>query len=301
MLALTVGHEVIGKVVKTGPKVTTLKVGDLAGVGAQVYACLECQNCKNDNENYCPHQISTYGDPYPDGYIAQGGFASHIRCHEYFAFPIPDSIPAHEAAPMLCAGITTYSPLVRANVGPGKTVGVVGIGGLGHFALLWASALGAEVYALSHTANKEQDALSLGAKHFVNTTEKDWAKPLAFKFDFILNCADRTDKFNMADYFSTLKVNGHFHNVGLPDAPLPQLKAQDFAGNGCYIGSSHIGSRPEMLNMLKLAANMKLKPIIETLPVSEAGCKEGVEKVNENKVRYRFTLVDFDKAFPNRS
>ena len=126
-MPLTVGHEVIGKVVKTGSKVQTLKEGDLAGVGAQVFACLECAQCKDNNENYCPHQVSTYGDNYPDGYIAQGGFASHIRCHEYFVFPIPESIPVHEAAPMMCAGLTTYSPLVRANTGPGKTVAIVGM------------------------------------------------------------------------------------------------------------------------------------------------------------------------------
>lgn len=171
---------------------------------------------------------------------------------------------------------------------------------MGHFAILWAAALGAEVYALSHTADKEEDAKALGAKHFINTTEKDWAKPYAFTFDFILNCADATQKFNMSDYLSTLKVNCKFHNVGLPDEPLPELKAQDFAPNGCYIGASHLGSRPEMLEMLKLATDKQLKPIIQTLPISEQTCKEGVEKVHTNEVRYRFTLTDFDKAFPDR-
>jgi len=300
-LPITVGHEVIGKVVKVGPKVTTAKVGDRVGVGAQVRSCMKCPQCKSDNENYCPEQVDTYGAEYEDGSISQGGFANYIRCHEYFVFPIPESIPDEIAAPMMCAGITTYSPLRRAGVGPGKKVGIVGIGGLGHFAILWASALGAEVYAISHSPDKEQDAKYLGAKHFINTSEKDWAKPYAFTFDFILNCADATDKFNMSDYLSTLKVNCHFHNVGLPDNPLPELKAQDFAPNGCYIGASHLGSRPEMLEMLKLAAERQLKPIIETIPISEAGCKDGVERVHDNKVRYRFTLTNFDRAFPNRS
>jgi len=299
-LPITVGHEVIGKVVKVGSKVTTAKVGDRVGVGAQVRACLKCPQCKSDNENYCPHQVDTYGAEYEDGSISQGGFASHIRCHEYFVFPVPESLSDEIAAPMMCAGITTYSPLKRAGVGPGKKVGIVGIGGLGHFAILWANALGAEVYAISHTADKQKDAEALGAKHFINTSEKDWSKPYAFTFDFILNCADATDKFNLSDYFSTLKVNCSFHNVGLPDSALPQLKAQDFAPNGCNIGASHLGSRPEMLEMLKLAVDKKLKPIIETIPVSESGCKEGVERVNDNKVRYRFTLTNFDKAFPDR-
>jgi alcohol dehydrogenase (NADP+) len=165
---------------------------------------------------------------------------------------------------------------------------------------MWASALGAEVYAISHSPNKKDDALKLGAKHFILSSEKDWAKPYAFTFDFILNCADATDKFNLSDYFSTLKVNCTFHNVGLPDSPFPQLKATDFASNGCSMGTSHLGSRPEMLAMLKLAADKGLHPYIETLPLSESGCKEGVERVHDNKVRYRLTLVDFDKQFPNR-
>lgn len=166
---------------------------------------------------------------------------------------------------------------------------------------MWAKALEAEVYALSHSPDKEQDCLALGADQFVSTKEKDWHKPLAFKFDFILNCADMTNVFNLSDYMSTLAVNGTFHNVGLPDKPLPQLMAQDFASNGCKIGGSHIGSRPEMIEMFKLASEKKIKPIIETLELSEQGCKEAVEKVHDNRVRYRFTLVNFDKAFPNRA
>lgn len=173
-------------------------------------------------------------------------------------------------------------------------------GGLGHFGVLWAAAMGADVSVISHSADKEKDAKKLGAKNFINSNEKDWAKPWAFTFDFILNCADMTSDFKLSDYLSTLAVNGSFHNVGLPDKPLPQLMAQDLVPNGCTIGASHIGSRPEMLKMLKLAADKKLKPIIETLPVSEKGCAEAVQRVDKNDVRYRFTLTDYDKAFPDR-
>ncbi|MCJ1486096.1 hypothetical protein MMC06_006272 [Schaereria dolodes] len=275
-LPLCVGHEIIGKAIKVGDKVSTVKVGDRVGVGAQVWACLECKVCKSDNENYCPHQVATYNAPYPDGTIAQGGYSSH------------------------CAGLTTYSPLVRAGTGPGKKVAILGIGGLGHYALLWANALGAEVYAISHSPEKEADARKLGAKHFICTQEKEWAKPWAFTFDFILNAADMTHKFNLQEYMSTLKVNGTLHNVGLPDEPLPQIMAQDFASNGANIGGSHIGNRPEAIAMLKLASDKNLKPMIETLDISEAGCKEAVERVKVNDVRYRFALVNFDKAFPGR-
>jgi len=200
---------------------------------------------------------------------------------------------------MLCAGLTTYSPLVRANTGPGKKVAVVGIGGLGHFGVLWANALGAEVYAISHSPSKKDDALKLGAKEFISTADKDWAKKWEFTFDFILNTADMTHTFNMTEYMSTLAVNGTFHNVGLPDEPLPQIMAQDFMSNGSKIGGSHIGSRPEALAMLKLASEKNIKPMIETIDISEKGCKEAVERVQKNDVHYRFSLVGFEKAFGN--
>ncbi|KAF2089910.1 GroES-like protein [Saccharata proteae CBS 121410] len=300
-LPLCVGHEVIGRAIKVGKGVTTIKVGDRVGVGAQIGADLTCDNCKADQENYCPNAIDTYGAPYPDGTIAQGGYASHIRAHEYFTFKIPDNLETSLAAPMLCAGLTTYSPLVRLGAGPGKKVGIVGLGGLGHFGVLWAKSLGAEVYVLSHTPSKKEDALKLGASHFVCTKDKDWAAPLKFKLDFIINTADATDKFNLPDYFSTLKVNGKFHMVGFPDNPLPQIQAQAFAPNGCYMGASHIGNRPEMLAMLELASKQDIKSWVQTIDISEKGCKEAVERVyNNDNVRYRFTLTGFDKAFGKR-
>jgi alcohol dehydrogenase (NADP+) len=263
---------------------------------------------KNDSD----HIPDTYNAPYnldeghsdkpmkdKDGnqIFSQGGYSSHSRVHERFVFPIPDNIPSHEAGPMMCAGLTTYSPLVRAGCVPGKKVAILGIGGLGHFGILWAKALGAEVWALSHTPGKKAEALKLGADHFVSTGDKDWAKPLAFTFNFILNCADMTNEFDLSTYMSTLAVNGEFHNVGLPDKPLPQMMAQDFAPNGAKIAGSHIGSRPEALAMLKLASEKGLHPMIETMDISEAGCKKAVEKVNVNDVRYRITLTGFHKAF----
>ncbi|KAI1773167.1 GroES-like protein [Hypoxylon cercidicola] len=299
---LCVGHEVVGKAVKVGPQVKDVKVGDRVGVGAQIWSCLKCAQCKSDNENYCPSQVGTYGAPYPKDVdpnetISQGGYSSHIRAHEYFVFPIPDAIPSHLAAPMLCAGLTVWSPLVRAGTGPGKKVAIVGLGGLGHFAVMWASALGAEVTVISHSPSKKADAMKLGASHFVSSGAEGWAKPLAFTFDFVLNSADMTHEFNLDEYLSILKVGCCFHQVGVPDEPLRDLKPQQFMANGSSIGASHIGSRPECLAMLRLAAEKKLFPFVETLPVSEKACAEAVERVKKNDVRYRFTLVDFDKAF----
>ncbi|KAK7524718.1 chaperonin 10-like protein [Phyllosticta citriasiana] len=301
-LPLCVGHEIVGKVVKVGKDVTTIKVGDRVGVGAQISADLTCGNCKADQENYCPKAIDTYGAPYPDGTISQGGYSSHIRAHEYFTFKIPENIEDSLAAPMLCAGLTVYSPLVRLGAGPGKTIGIVGIGGLGHFGILFAKALGAEVYAISHSPNKKDDAIALGAKGFICTKDKDWQEPYKFFFDFIINTADATDRFHLPDYFSTLKVNGTFHMVGYPDNPLPQIQAQVFSPNGCYMGASHIGNRPEMIDMFELASKQNIKSWVETIDISEEGCKEAVERVyNNDRVRYRFTLVGYDKMFGKRA
>ncbi|KAI7521774.1 NADPH-dependent medium chain alcohol dehydrogenase, partial [Hortaea werneckii] len=176
-MPLCVGHEVIGKAIRVGKDVKTIKEGDRVGVGAQIQADLTCANCKADQENYCPNAIDTFGAQYSDGTLSQGGYSSHIRAHEYFTFKIPESIPSAVAAPMMCAGLTVYSPLVRLGAGPGKKVAVLGLGGLGHFAVMWAVALGAEVYVLSHSPKKKEDALKMGAKEFIVTGEENWHKP----------------------------------------------------------------------------------------------------------------------------
>ncbi|KAL3298812.1 alcohol dehydrogenase (nadp+) [Colletotrichum asianum] len=304
---LCVGHEtgvqdlkaikVVGKAIAVGKSVKDIKVGDRVGVGAQVWACLKCEQCKHQNENYCPHLVDTYNAKYEDGSQAHGGFASHIRAHEYFTFKIPEKLKSEDAAPLMCAGLTTYSPLVRGGVGKGSVVAIVGIGGLGHLGVQWAKALGAEVYALTHSPDKAEDCKKLGAKEVINTTEKGWAKPWAFKFDFMLNCSDMTNEFDLQTYLSTLSVGGHFHMVGLPDKPLPQFPAGLFTSNSAKMSGSHIGNHQEMDGLLKLAAEKGIKPWVETIDISEAGCKEAVERVKENKVHYRFTLVGHQKAF----
>ncbi|KAH7318154.1 chaperonin 10-like protein [Stachybotrys elegans] len=294
---LCVGHEVVGKAVRVGSHVKNIKEGDRVGVGAQVWACLECNVCKDKNENYCPRMVDTYNAKYEDGSSAHGGWASHIRAHEYFTWKIPDALETDAVAPLLCAGITTYSPLVRANVGPGKRVGVVGIGGLGHIGLQWSKALGAETYALTHSPHKAEDCRKLGAKEVIVTGEEGWSDKWKLSFDFILNCADATHKFALAEYMGLLKPGGEFHNVGLPDEPLPQVMAQDFAANGAKLSGSHLGNHQEMEALLALAADKGVRAWVETLDISEAGCREAVERVKANKVHYRFTLTGFDKAF----
>ncbi|RAL67666.1 hypothetical protein DID88_008410 [Monilinia fructigena] len=184
---LCVGHEIIGKVLRIGSKVTLVKPGDRVGIGAQVQSCMQCPQCKSDNENYCPTKVDTYMAPYneDEGHsdkpmkdskgnqiFSQGGFSSHSRVHEQFVFKVPNGLESTDAAPMMCAGLTTYSPLCARRHRTGKKVAILGIGGLGHFGLLWAKALGAEVWALSHSPSKKDTATKLGADHFVSTHEK---------------------------------------------------------------------------------------------------------------------------------
>lgn len=173
-------------------------------------------------------------------------------------------------------------------------------GGLGHLGLQFARALGAEVYALSHSPHKKDDALKCGAQHFVDTSTADWHKPWAYTFDFILNTADVSHTSSMVAYLSTLNINGILHNVGLPDEPIPQIPAKQFLINGANITGSHIGNRKEVAVMLELAKEKGVKSWVETIQLGEEGCKEALERLAKNKVHFRFTFVGYDKAFPNR-
>lgn len=283
-----VGHEIVGKVTHVGDQVTEFKVGDRVGVGAQVFGCLECDRCKNDNENYCPKQVDTYNAPYPDGVMAQGGYSTAIRVHDRWVFAIPDAIKSEEAAPLFCAGLTVYSPLKRNGVAPGKTVGIIGIGGLGHLAIQFAKAMGAHVIAFSHSPSKKQDCLDLGADEYVSSEDKDFAKPYFDKLDFLLSAAD-VESIPLDAFLSTLKVGAKIVSVGLPDAPWEGLHPMAMASNASSIGTTHIGSKKEANEMLKLAAEKGVRPVIDqVLPMKEAG--KAVEAVKNNKVRYRFVL-----------
>ncbi|KAK2616517.1 hypothetical protein QQS21_000560 [Conoideocrella luteorostrata] len=295
---LAVGHEVVGKVLRVGPKVTLAKVGQRVGAGAQVYSCMDCRQCKNDNETYCKDQIDAYGAPYLDtGYTTQGGYSSHTRINEYWVYPIPDGIASSDAAPMLCAGITVYSPLKRFGAGPGKKVGVVGIGGLGHYAVMFAKALGAEVWAISRSRAKEQDAKKMGADGFLATSEKGWNEDHKMTFDLIINTANSFDGFQLGEYMSLLDVHGRWNSVGLPGGEGIKVNNFDFISNGCFIGSSHLGSRREMLEMFQLVAEKGIKSWVEEIPISREGLQKAMEKLDKSSVRYRSCMVGYDDAF----
>jgi alcohol dehydrogenase (NADP+) len=199
---------------------------------------------------------------------------------------------------MLCAGITTYSPLVRNGAGPGKKVGIIGLGGLGHYGVLWAKALGAETWVISRTHSKEEDAKKMGADGFLATSDKNWNESEKTTFDLLVCTANNFgDDFDLSGYLSLLDVHGRWISVGLPEESTLQIQPQDLLGNGCLIGASHLGSRREMLEMLQLAADKGIESWVETVPISEENLGKTMQRLHNNDVRYRFTMVDYDKVF----
>lgn len=198
---------------------------------------------------------------------------------------------------MLCAGITVYSPLKRLGAGPGKKVGIVGIGGLGHYGVLFAKALGAEVWAISRTRAKEEDAKKMGATGFLATSEKGWTKGHEMTFDIIINTATSFEGFALSEYLSLLDIHGHWNSVGLPGGEGITMRNQDFLSNGCYIGTSHLGSRREMLEMLQLAADQEIHSWVEEIPISKEGLQKAMENLRTSKVRYRSCMVGYEEAF----
>lgn len=304
---LVVGHEIIGEVVKIGSGVTSVKLGQRVGLGAKSDACLECARCKGGNEQYCKNSVSTYNkvSPFANGYITQGGYANYAIGNENFVFPIPENLPLEYAAPLMCAGLTTYSPIVRT-LGKdltGKTVGIIGIGGLGHLAIQFAKALGATVIAFSRTSAKTDQALKMGASELIAILEQPkWAKKYDDTFDLILNCASGFSEVDISSYLAVLKVNGFFSTVGLPEVSEKfEVSAFTMLRSGANIGQSLLGNREEALEMLNLAAEKNIRPWIEKIPISEKGCNEALTRCDKGDVRYRFVFTDFDKAFSQPS
>lgn len=285
---MVVGHEIVGKAVRVGSKVSGIKVGDRVGVGAQIGSCYDCKLCKSDHENYCRKMIHTYNSKYPDGTMAMGGYSNGIIANELFVFPIPDGISSADASSMLCGGLTMFSPLIRNGAGPGKKVGIIGVGGLGHYGILFAKALGCEVYAFSHSSSKKADALKMGADHFVETADPKFHEKYSMELDLIISTRDAAEGFPFEQFLSTLDVYGKFVCVGLPDEKLPGIHAFTFATNACFLGGSHIGSKKDALAMLKLAAEKNVTPWIEVLPMKDV--KKAIEGMKSGKPRYRYVL-----------
>lgn len=281
------GHEIAGVVRQIGSKVTKHKVGDRVGVGCMVDSCRECAHCKRDLENYCiPGSTLTYGSTLPDGTITQGGYSNVIVVNEDFVLRIPDNLPLDKAAPLLCAGITTFSPLRHWNAGPGKKVGVMGLGGLGHMAVKIAAAMGADVTVLSHTESKREDALKLGAHNFLLTKTPEVFEQNALTFDLIINTVSSAE-IDLGSYLSLLKLDATLVSVGAPDKPLSLHPFPLIMMRRNYAGSV-IGSIMETQEMLDFCSKHNITPEIEV--VSPDKVNDAFARVLKSDIRYRFVI-----------
>lgn len=281
------GHEIVGRVIATGKKVKKFKVGDLAGVGCFVDSCGKCPSCKSHEEQLCfKHTAFTYNSTEMDGTTpTQGGYSSHITVKDKYALKIKSGQPLEKIAPLLCAGITTYSPLKRFKVKKGSRVGVVGLGGLGHMAVKIAKAMGAEVTVFSTSPGKEADALKLGAKNFVLTSQPENFAPWAGRLDVIIDTVAADHDFT--PYLSTLRTGGTQVLVGA--APKPNyVAAMSLIFGRKSLTGSLIGGLKETQEMLDFCAKKKIFADIELIPAAKIN--EAYERTIRGQVKYRFVI-----------
>ncbi|HET6995786.1 MAG TPA: NAD(P)-dependent alcohol dehydrogenase [Chitinophagaceae bacterium] len=281
------GHEIVGRVIKVGDAVKKFKPGDIAGVGVMVDSCRKCKNCVQEMEQYCVEDMTgTYNAYERDGVtISQGGYSSNIVTDERYVYHISDKLDLKGVAPLLCAGITTYSPLRYANVGRGTRVGVVGLGGLGHLGVKFAVAFGAEVTLISTTPSKEKDARGLGAHKFLLSTDKKQMKAADSSFDIILNTISA--KHNYKQYLKLLDLNGRMLVVGLPGED-PKTSPFALIKNRRSITGSMIGGTRETQEMLNYCAEKNIVADVELIPIQQIN--EAYERMIRNDVRYRFVI-----------
>jgi len=281
------GHEIVGRVTATGDRVTRFKTGDLAGVGVLVDSCRECSNCRKGLEQYCKvGNVGTYNSPdRVSGDITYGGYSRQIVVHEDFVFRVSDKLSLAEVAPLLCAGITTYSPLRHWKVGKGHKLGVVGLGGLGHMAVKFGASLGAEVTMLSTSPEKEPDARRLGAQKFANTRDPAELKRLAGYFDFIIDTVSAEHDYN--EYLNLLDIDGVMICVGVPPAPA-QVAMFTLQGGWRSLAGSSIGGIQETQEMLDYCAEHGITSDIELIDI--ASVNEAYERMLKSDVRYRFVI-----------
>lgn len=281
------GHEITGIVSKVGSKVTKFKVGDKVGVGCFVDSCRECQYCKSGLEQFCEAGMSaTYNGREQDRKTpTYGGYSDKIVVDQNYVLRIPDNLPLDAAAPLLCAGITLYSPLAHWKAGPGKKVAIIGLGGLGHMGVKIAHALGAEVTVLSQSNKKEADAKRLGADHFYATSEKGTFSKLRGSFDLIINTVSMPLDWNA--YLSLLRVDGSMVVVGVPEEQVP-IGAFSLIGGRKSLAGSLIGGIAETQEMLDFCGKHNITSDIELIPIQKVN--DAYERVVKSDVRYRFVI-----------
>jgi uncharacterized zinc-type alcohol dehydrogenase-like protein len=280
------GHEIAGIVSDVGSQVTKYKVGDRVGVGCMVDSDRTCDACRRGLEQYCTGgNVVTYNGLDKDGAPTYGGYSDRIVVDENFVLRIPDSLPLDAAAPLLCAGITTYSPLRHWNAGPGKKVAIVGMGGLGHVGVKLAHALGAEVTVLSQTLSKQADGKRFGADRYYATSDPQTFAKLAGTFDLIVNTVSAELDWNA--YLALLKLDGALVVVGAPSNPIP-VAAFSLIGGRKTLAGSGIGGIKETQEMLDFCAEHGIVCDIETIPIQQVN--EAYDRVLASDVRYRFVI-----------
>ena len=280
------GHEIVGRVLRTGTRVTKFKAGDLAGVGCLVDSCRTCDNCRDGLEQYCAKgAVGTYNSLDKSGRPTYGGYSKEIVVHEDFVLHVPENLPLEGVAPLLCAGITTYSPLRHWKIGKGHRVGILGLGGLGHMGVKFASSFGAEVTMLSTSASKEVDARRLGDEHFALTTNPQVTKKLRGYFDFILDTVSAPHDYDT--YLRMLKTNGTHICVGAPPKPV-EIKVFSMLANRRGIAGSMIGGLPETQEMLDYCSAHNIVSDVEVIPIS--GINTAYERMLKGDVKYRFVI-----------
>ena len=280
------GHEIVGRVTKVGPKVTKFKPGDLAGVGCLVDADLSCPYCRKGLEQFSPSMVMTYGSM--DQHLnlpTYGGYSEGIVVTEHFVLRIPENLELAAVAPLLCAGITTYSPLRHWKVGPGQKVGIVGLGGLGHMAVKFARAFGAHVVVFTTSPNKTADALRLGAHEVIVSKNPDEMAKHAGTFDFILDCVSADHDINA--YLNMLTVDGNLTLVGAPEKPLPVAPMSLIFGRKSLSGSL-IGGLAETQEMLEFCGQHGITSDIEMIRMDQIN--EAYERMLKSDVKYRFVI-----------
>jgi uncharacterized zinc-type alcohol dehydrogenase-like protein len=281
------GHEIAGTVTKVGSAVTKFKVGDLIGVGVFVDSCRKCDNCKAGLQQYCAESMTgTYNGYERDGKtVAMGGYSNYFVINEDYAVTIPANLPLEGVAPLLCAGITLYSPIKHWKVGPGKKVAVMGLGGLGHMGVKFAVAMGAEVTVLSHSPSKEKDALAMGAHHFVSTKDEKIFAEHEKEFDVILNTVSAELDINL--YLNLLKLHGTLVVIGLPGKPYA-VNVGSLVNGRRSIGGSMIGGIPELQEMLNFCGDHKIVSDVEVIKADYIN--EAYTRTIASDVKYRFVI-----------
>lgn len=277
---LVPGHEIVGKIIRKGKNVKELKLGERVGLGWQCGACLKCEFCLRGDETVCSAKVRTCVDQY-------GGFADKIIADSRFVYPIPSGLSSTSAAPLLCAGITVYTPFITYKVQAPQSVAVIGIGGLGHLALQFAHAFGCRVTAISSSPNKEQEARKFGAQHFLNIHDPDAMKKALNSFDFILSTAHAD--LDWAAVGQLLRPHGKLCFVGLPPSNVQFPVRLLISGNRSICGSG-TGSRTLMAEMLQFADLHKIEPQVEVLPMQNLN--EAIQRLKANQTRYRIVLTN---------